>query len=118
MMASHYGHRDISPSDIAFSSPANFSVGTAMLVKGTIYVKGITINRTTVAGSLSPDLLNNGPVIAGVYSGPFGTHFVVIKSYSNGSYIMNDPYIENGSDKSFTDHYSLGSVFEVDRVSM
>jgi hypothetical protein len=118
MLASHYGHRDISPVDIAFSSPVNFSVGTAMLVKGTIYVKGASINRTTVASSLSPDLLNDGPVIAGVYSGPFGTHFVVIKSYSNGTYIMNDPYVENGSDKSFTDHYSLGSVFEVDRVSM
>ncbi|MCX6791828.1 MAG: C39 family peptidase [Candidatus Gottesmanbacteria bacterium] len=117
MMASHYGHRDISPQDIAFSSPANFSVGTAMLVRGTISVKNMNITRSS-AGALSPDTLKDGPVIVGVYSGPFGTHFVVVKSYSDGTYIMNDPYIENGSDKSFTDHYSLGSVFEVDRVSM
>lgn len=118
MMASHYGHRDISPMDIAFSSPINFSVGTAMLVKGTIYVKGVSINRTTISGSLNPDIVKDGPVIVGVYSGPFGTHFVVVKSYSDGKYIMNDPYVENGSDKSFTDHYSLDSVFEVDRVSI
>lgn len=118
MVASHFGHRDITPADIAFSSPANFSVGTALLMKGTIYVKGVSINRSTVAGSLSPDVVGGGPVIVGVNSGPFGTHFVVVKSYTDGKYIMNDPYVEGGHDISFTDHYSLGSVFEVDRVSM
>jgi hypothetical protein len=118
MVASHLGHRDIMPSDVAFSNPGNFSVGTAMLVKGTMYVKGISITRSTVAGALSPDMVAGGPVIVGVYSGPFGTHFVVVKSYSDGKYIMNDPYVESGHDISFTDHYSLGSVFEVDRISM
>ncbi len=118
MVASHLGHRDILPSDVAFSSPANFSVGTAMLVKGTIYVKGASINRSTISSSLSPDMLNNGPVVVGVNSGPFGTHFVVVKSYSDGKYIMNDPYTAGGKDKTFTDFYSLNSVFEVDRVSI
>jgi peptidoglycan hydrolase CwlO-like protein len=118
MAASHLGHKDILPIDIAFSSPSNFSVGTALLMKGTINVKGKNINRVTIAGSLSPSLLESGPVIAGVRYGPFGTHFVLVKSYSNGNYIMNDPYQENGKDKNFTDTYSLGSVFAVDRVSM
>jgi len=118
MMASHLGHRDILPVDIAISNPDNFSVGTALLRKGTISVKGMNINRTTIAGSLSPDIVNSGPVIVGVRYGPFGTHFVVVKSYSNGNYIMNDPYQENGKDKNFTDTYSLGSVFAVDKVSM
>jgi hypothetical protein len=118
MVASHLGHRDILPSDIAFSSPGNFSVGTALLMKGTISVKGMNINRTTIAGSLNPDLVKDNPVIVGVRYGPFGTHFVVVKSYSNGNYIMNDPYEEGGKDKNFTDRYSLGSVFAVDRVSM
>ncbi|MBI5449549.1 C39 family peptidase [Candidatus Gottesmanbacteria bacterium] len=118
MMVSHLGRRDISPVDIAFSGSANFSVGTAMLMRGNITVKGVNITRTSVGSKLNPGLLNNGPVIVGVYAGPFGTHFVVVKSYSNGNYIMNDPYVDGGRDKTFTDHYSLGSVFEVDRVSL
>jgi len=116
MVASHLGHREILPSDIAFSSPDNFSVGTAMLKRGTIYVKGLAITRTGT--TLSQEAVKNGPVIVGVYYGPFGTHFVVIKSYTNGKYIMNDPYTENGHDVPFLDHYSIGQVFEVDRVSI
>jgi peptidoglycan hydrolase CwlO-like protein len=118
MVASHMGHRDILPSDMAFSSPSNFSVGTALLMRGTIYVKGVTISRTTLSGSLYPDAVKDGPVVVGVRHGTFGTHFIVIKSYTNGNYIMNDPYEAGGHDISFTDRYSLGSVFEVDRVSM
>lgn len=118
MIVSNLGRRDILPIDIAFSGSANFSVGTAMLMRGTIKVKEVNITRTLVGSKLNPGLLNNGPVIVGVYAGPFGTHFVVVKSYSNGTYIMNDPYVDGGKDKTFTDHYSLGSVFEVDRVSL
>jgi peptidoglycan hydrolase CwlO-like protein len=118
MIVSYLGHRDILPSDIAVSDPGNFSVGTASLNKGTISVKGVSISRNTIASSLDPSLVQNGPVIVGIVYGPFGTHFVVIKSYTNGNYIMDDPYIAGGHDISFTDHYSLGSVFEVDRVSM
>lgn len=118
MMASNKGHRDISPADVATSGNQNFSAGTADLRKGTISVKGINITRTTIAGSLDPSLVQDGPVIVGFYYGPFGTHFVVIKSYTNGQYIMNDPYTAGGKDKNFSDYYSLGSIFEVDRVSM
>ncbi len=118
MISSHLGHKEILPSDMALSDTSNFSVGTAALNKGTINVKGLNITRTTIAGSLDPSLVQSGPVIVGVYYGPFGTHFVVIKSYENGNYIMNDPYTAGGKDKNFTDYYSLGRVFEVDRVSM
>lgn len=118
MVASHLGHRDILPSDIAVSGGQNYSVGTAMLLRGTITVNGTSINRYGVASSLSPDVVKNGPVIVGVYYGPFGTHFVVVKSYTDGKYIMNDPYQDGGKDKVFTDSYSLGSVFEVDRISI
>ena len=118
MMASHLGHKDILPSDIASSSPDNFSVGTALLKRGTISIKGVNITRTTVANSLSPDLVASGPVIVGIHYGPFSTHFLVVKSYQNGSYIMNDPYTENGHDVSFTDHYSINSVFDVEQVTI
>lgn len=118
MLASHLGHNNISPRDIATSDPSNFSVGTAMLKKGTISVKGTNITRVGISGSLSPDAVKDGPVVVGIYHGQFGTHFVVVKSYKDGKYIMNDPYEAGGHDISFTDHYSLGSVFSVERVSI
>lgn len=118
MVASHLGHNEISPADIAVSGSQNFSVNTAMLMRGTITVKGVSINRSGLGSRLSPDMVKDGPVIVGIYYGQFGTHFVVVKSYSDGKYMMNDPYQEGGRDKVFTDTYSLGSVFEVDRVSI
>lgn len=118
MMISHLGNNNIRPSDIATSSYSNFSVGTADLMKGTISVNGYSITRTTVASSLNPSLVADHPAIVGLYYGPFGTHFVVIKSYTNGQYIMNDPYTDGGKDKNFSDYYSLNNIFEVDTVSM
>lgn len=115
MVASHMGHSEINPADIAVSDPGNFSVGTAML-RYAITVKGIGITR--IASSLSPDNVKNNPVIVGIRWGVFGTHFVVVKSYTDGKYIMNDPYQEGGHDKVFTDSYSLDSVFEVNRVTI
>jgi len=118
MVSSHLGRKDILPADIAVSGSQNYSVGTAMLLRGTITVKGTSINRSGLGSKLNPDMLKDGPVVVGVYHGPFGTHFVVVKSYTDGKYIMNDPYQDGGYDKVFTDSYSLGSVFEVDRVSI
>ena len=114
MIASHMGHTDILPSDIAQSGDSNFAVGTAML-KYSISVKGVNISRSGVSSIDSA--LQGGPVIVGIYAYG-GTHFVVLKSGSGGSYVMNDPYIAGGHDISFTDHYSLSSIFEIDRVSM
>ena len=114
MVASHMGHKEIMPSDIALSSGSNFAVDTAML-RYTITVKGVNISRN---GTSSIDsALNSGPVIVGIYAYG-GTHFVVLKSGSNGNYIMNDPFISGGHDISFTDHYSLNSIFERDTVSI
>ncbi len=118
MVVSHYGHKDILPSDIATSSSANYQVNTALLREGTINVKGMNITRTTISSSLNPDLLKDGPVIVGLYYGSFGTHFVVIKEYKDGKYIMNDPFTEGGRDKIFTDYYSLGKIFKVNKVTI
>lgn len=127
MVASHMGHKDISPADIATSSSQNFQVGTALLAFS-INVKGVAIVRhpTSTWGSAWPDSrinelldndLKNGPVVVGM-TVPTGTHFVVIKGGSGGNYIMNDPYTENGKDISFTSHYSVSSIYEVSTVSM
>ena len=56
------------------------------------------------------------PVIVGLYSGP--GHFIVLKSGSNGNYIMNDPFLENGSDVSFNSKYNVSNITEVDKISI
>jgi hypothetical protein len=121
MYATYLGRRDILPIDIA-TNDYNFVPGTAYLYGGdgrkAVYTKGVSIYRTTIASKLNPSLLDNGPVIVGVRHGEFGTHFVLVKEYKDGKYIMNDPYIPSGKDLVFTDHYSLDSVFEVDRVTL
>ncbi len=114
MIASHMGHKEILPSDIALSSGSNFAVDTAML-RDSINVKGVTITRV---GTSLDSALQDGPVVVGIAYGNGGTHFVVIKSGSNGNYIMDDPFIPNGHDVSFTDHYSTSSIFEVDKVTI
>lgn len=113
MVLSHMGHNNISPADIATSGGNNFAVGTAMLAKS-ITVKGVSLSRVGVS---LDSALQSGPVIVGIYAYG-GTHFVVIKGGSNGSYTMDDPYIANGHDISFTDHYSMGSIFEEDQVQI
>jgi len=111
MVLSHMGHQGISPADIASSGGNNFAVGTAMLAKS-ITVKGVSLNRV---GTSLDDALQSGPVIVGIYAYG-GTHFVVLKSGSNGNYVMDDPYIPSGHDINFTDHYAMGSIFEEDKV--
>jgi peptidoglycan hydrolase CwlO-like protein len=113
MVLSHMGH-NVSPADIAASGGDNFEVGTAMLAK-TISVDGVNVTRNGVSSLDSA--LQSGPVIVGIYAYG-GTHFVVLKSGSNGNYVMDDPYIPNGHDINFTDHYSVSSIFEMDQISI
>lgn len=120
MVATHDGHKDIVPSDIAASSGDNFAVGTAML-RYSISVKGATINRSRIGSSYAavPSTISD-PVIVGISydGGPYPDHFVVLVSGSGGNYMMNDPYTANGKEIPFTSHYSLGSIVEVDSVSI
>lgn len=117
MIASHYG-KSIKPSDIA-GSPDPFFLFTAYMNAGSWTVNGVTVNRQQGMSSESVENeLNAGrPVIAGIMTG-YGTHFVVIKGKNDGGYIMNDPYMENGYDKKFTDTYSTGQIFRFDKVTV
>ncbi|MBI2074355.1 MAG: hypothetical protein HYT83_00785 [Candidatus Levybacteria bacterium] len=120
MVASHKGHKDILPSSIANSSGDNFSVNTAML-KYSINVNGVSINRSRIGSSwgVLPGTITD-PIIVGVSydGGPVADHFVVLTGGSNGNYTMNDPFVPSAHNIPFTDHYSLGSIVEVDTVSM
>ncbi|MBA3723924.1 MAG: hypothetical protein H0W89_03435 [Candidatus Levybacteria bacterium] len=69
---------------------------------------------TSVWGSgtsgIDSKLASGEPVIVGVKAGPFGTHFIVLKSGSNGNYVMHDPW--NGADLNFSDYYTTGQIFQ------
>ena len=60
-------------------------------------------------GSIEDQIKNGHPVIAGLYAGKFGTHYVILKQVDGNDYIMHDPYY--GPDKKFSDYYSKGSIF-------
>jgi hypothetical protein len=108
MMATHAG-KSLKPSDIAGTPSAFFSpnVDTALLY-WQFSVNGINVNLNSVSVSQLDQKLTSGPVIAGLFSGP--DHYIVIKSGSNGNYVMNDPFMEGGGDKNFTDKYSVNNI--------
>ncbi len=63
-------------------------------------------------GAIDSKLAAGEPVIIGVNvnTNSVGTHFIVLKSGSNGDYIMNDPWY--GPDLNFSDYYSTGQIFQ------
>jgi peptidoglycan hydrolase CwlO-like protein len=106
MMASHAG-KNIKPSDIAANASA-FVPGTGFLLHG-FSVNGINIKITSIGKDKLDEELNAGrSVIAGLYGGP--DHFIVIVKKEGDSYIMNDPFMENGSNRPLTDKYTFGSI--------
>lgn len=115
MMSSHFGH-DIKPIDIANTPSAFFSPNpdTALLY-WQFTVNGVGVNLSSHPKSQLDSLLSSGPVIVGLYSGP--DHYIVLKSGSGGNYIMNDPFLENGGNRNFSDKYTVGNITQVFTVS-
>lgn len=60
-------------------------------------------------GAIDDQIKNGTPVIVGLYTGKYGTHYVILKQIDGGDYIMHDPYY--GPDKHFSDYYGRGSIF-------
>lgn len=115
MVYTHYGHKDVTPLSINSNSD-NFSSIAPTYLKYTISANGTTSNRAWIAKSIIDGELSAGrPVIIGIGGGP--DHFIVFISGSNGNYKMNDPFVPNGHNIDFTDHYSLSSISEIDKVS-
>lgn len=113
MVYTHYGHRDVTPVTIN-SNPSNFASYYPAYLLYNISANGVSTSRS--GASIDSTLASGNPVVVGVHAYG-GTHFVVLKSGSNGDYVMHDPYIPNGSNIKFQDHYSVGSIFEVHRVN-
>lgn len=98
---------NVTPADIAANSSYFFSNTAYMLIP---WVGGrFTSVWSSDLGAIDSKL-SSGPVIVGLKAGPYGTHFIVLKSGSGGNYIMHDPW--NGSDLNFSDYYSTGQIFQ------
>ncbi len=112
MVMTHYGYRDVTPATIN-SNPDNFASYYPAYLLYTITADGVTATR--VQSEINAELATGNPVVVGmrVYG---GTHFVVLVSGSNGNYIMRDPYIANGKDINFFDHYNLREIYSITRV--
>ena len=63
-------------------------------------------------GAIDSKLSSGKPVIVGVEvtSNSVGTHFIVLKSGSNGDYLMNDPW--HGPNLKFKDYYSTSKIYQ------
>jgi hypothetical protein len=81
----------------------------------TIVVDGATITRKEAA--IDATLATGNPVIVGVHAYG-GTHYIVFVSGSKGNYVMRDPYIAEGKDVSFAEHYSLRNIFSIQKVAI
>lgn len=114
MVLTHYNHRSVTPISIN-SNPDNFASYYPAYLKDTIYVDGVTAQRVQTAIDSTLNDSNHDPVVVGIYAYG-GTHFVVLKSGSGGNYQMNDPFIPNGKNISFNDHYSVANIFQITKV--
>lgn len=117
MVYTHYGHRSVTPATIN-SNPSNFASYEPAWLNKTIIADGTTASR--ISASIDDELSAGRPVIVGISydGGPYPDHFLVLISGSGGNYQMNDPYTPNGHNISFSSKYSVGSIREIERVSM
>jgi peptidoglycan hydrolase CwlO-like protein len=95
---------NVTPSEVAATSSYFYS-NTAYLNlpwAGGRFTASWGENRSAIDAKLA----TGEPVIVGVKG---GSHFVVLKSGSNGNYIMNDPW--NGPDLNFSSYYSSISQY-------
>lgn len=113
MVYTHYGHRDVTPVSIN-SNPSNFAAYEPAYLLYTISANGVSSTR--VGTYIDSNLQNGTPVIVGIRYASGDTHFVVLTGGSNGNYLMNDPFVPNGHQISFSSHYSMSSIFEIDKV--
>lgn len=114
MVMTHYGYRNVTPVSIN-SNPDNFASYYPAYMLMTVNVDGVSATR--IAARADAILATGNPVIAGVRIGR-GTHFIVLVSGRKGNYIMRDPYVPNGKDVKFSDHYSLRSIFSIAKVQI
>jgi peptidoglycan hydrolase CwlO-like protein len=100
---------DWTPLNIASNSNYFFANTAYMLVPSRFsWPNGLSyVNIST--SSINEEIDNDHPVIAGLYAGKYGTHYVVLKQVDGDDYVIHDPYY--GPDKKFSEYYSKSSIF-------
>ena len=112
MVYTHLGKKGVTPQTIN-SNSSNFASYYPAFLNKTISAEGMTTTR--IYATIDSELSSGRPVIIGIGKGP--DHFVVFISGSNGDYTMHDPFVPNGHNIKFTDHYSVSSINSIERVS-
>ena len=112
MVYTHLGKKGVIPQTIN-SNPSNFASYYPAYLNKTISADGMTTSR--VYATIDSELSSGRPVIIGIGAGP--DHFVVFISGSNGDYTMHDPFVPNGHNIKFTDHYSISNINSIEKVS-
>jgi peptidoglycan hydrolase CwlO-like protein len=115
MVYTHLGHKSVTPLSIN-ANPSNFASYYPAFLNRTIIADGTTTTR--IASEIDSELSSGRPVIVGIRYANGDTHFVVLVSGSNGNYTMNDPFVPDGHKISFSDHYPINSIYEIDRISI
>jgi peptidoglycan hydrolase CwlO-like protein len=104
---------DATPLSIA-NNTSFFNLNTAYMILPTPAPPGfISSTHARDLNLIDSELEKGRPVIVrlSVYFTSVGTHFVVLKSGSNGNYIMNDPLYQ--ADMSFSSKYSTNQITSV-----
>jgi peptidoglycan hydrolase CwlO-like protein len=113
MVLTHYGYKNVTPMTIN-ANPANFAAYYPAFLLATVYVAGISATRVNT--TIDATLASGNPAIVGLHPSRGETHFVVITGKSGNTYTMRDPWIPGGKDISFNAHYSLASIYEINKV--
>lgn len=93
MLASHNG-KNIKPGDIATSSDTITPGGDVI---HSFNINGVNVSITKTSTSSLDSYLNSGRPVMAELNG--GVHFIVILRKEGDTYIMNDPFTENGYNK-------------------
>lgn len=109
MMMKKFG-ANVNPITIANNSSYFFS-NTAYMSRPWPTPAGYSYQYSTYSQSDLDSKLKKNPVIVKLASGPYGTHFIVIKEKKNDQYIIHDPW--EGYDKKFSDFYSVSQILQV-----
>lgn len=97
---------NVTPADIAGNSSYFFQAYMLIPWAGGKFTSIWSSNLSEIDAKLAA----GKSVIVGLNAGQYGTHFVVFKSGSEGSYVVNDPWY--GPNIEFNSHYVASQIFQ------
>ena len=101
---------DVTPVSIAANN-SYFFASTAYMLRPYPAPGGYHYETSAYSSSKLDQKLAENPVIAKLATGPYGTHFIVIKEKSGDQYLIHDPW--EGYDKNFSSYYSTGQIMNI-----